>query len=191
MFRKTTYAGFMTASLLLAGCASTSPQLSAVGYGTVTEAIEQEKDTSEATKSGAIIGGLIGLASSSGRSTGTTIARTGVGAGLGAAIGGGAAAGTEMVYTVDMVSGGTLRVVMDSGNFRVGDCVAIERGRTNNMRAVSQEFCFNNAQVPEQYKAEHVKEAHECAQAKDELLAAQTPEAVEIAHMKMNLLCED
>lgn len=48
---------------------------------------------------------------------------------------------------------------------------------------------MNNQQVPEQYKAEHVKEALECAQAKEELLAAQTPEALEMAHMKMNILC--
>ncbi len=190
MFRHITYAGLITAGLVLAGCASTSqPKLSAVGYGTITEVSQQEKDTSSARRSGAIIGGLIGLASSSGRSTGTAIVRSGVGAGLGSAIGGSGAAGTETAYTVNLVDGGTLRVVTDSGSFRVGDCVSIERGRTNNMRMVSEEFCINNAQVPEEYKEEHVKEANECAQAKEELLAAKSPEALEMAHMKMNILC--
>ena len=88
------------------------------------------------------------------------------------------ARGTEMVYTVGLVNGGTVRVVMDSGNFHLGDCVAVEQGGPSaNLRRVSSEFCLYNEQVPEQYKAEHVMEAHECAQAKEELLAAQTPAA--------------
>ena len=74
-----------------------------------------------------------------------------------------AASGTEMAYTVDLVGGGTVRVVMDSGNFHAGDCVSVERGKTNNMRRVSNEFCVHNEQVPEEYKAVHKKEANECA----------------------------
>ena len=96
-----------------------------------------------------------------------------------------------MAYTVDLVGGGTVRVVMDSGNFHQGDCVSVERGNTNNMRRVSSEFCSHNEQVPEEYKAEHTKEANECAQAKEELLAAQDEEAIKVAHMKMNILCQD
>jgi hypothetical protein len=80
---------------------------------------------------------------------------------------------------------------MDSGNYRKGDCVSVERGSTNNMRRVSDEFCVHNKQVPEEYKKEHVKEANECAQAKQELLAAKDEAAVNTAHMKMNILCQD
>ncbi|MDJ0777141.1 MAG: hypothetical protein QNJ85_04700 [Gammaproteobacteria bacterium] len=190
MFRQITCVGLITGSFLMAGVAPAA-QLSAVGYGVISEAIEQKKDTSGARSSGAVVGGLIGLGSSSGRSTRTRIARTGVAAGLGSAVAGSASAGTEMAYTVNLVGGGTVRVVMDSGNFRVGDCVSVERGKTNNMRVVSDEFCINNEQIPEQYKAEHVMEAHECAQAKEELLAAETPEELELAHMKMNILCQE
>ncbi len=190
VFRQITFAGLVTGGILLTGVAQAT-QLSAVAYGTITEATEQKKDTSSAKKKGLVIGGLIGLGSSSGRSNRTKIARSGVAAGVGSAVAGSAAAGTEMAYTVNLVGGGTVRVVMDSGNFRVGDCVSVERGKTNNMRVVSNEFCINNEQVPEQYKAEHVMEAHECAQAKEELLAAETPEALELAHMKMNILCQE
>ena len=92
---------------------------------------------------------------------------------------------------IRLVGGGTVRVVMDSGNFHQGDCVSVERGSTNNMRRVSSEYCNRNADVPEVYKQEHQKEANECAQAKEELLAAKDEAAVKTAHMKMNILCQD
>ena len=189
MLRTITCAGVIAGSILATGIAQAT-QLSAVAYGTISEVSQQQKDTSSARTSGAIMGGLIGLGSSSGRSGRTKIARSAVGAGLGSAVAGGASAGTETAYTVNLVDGGTVRVVMDSGSFRVGDCVSVERGRTNNMRMVSDEFCVNHDKVPQQFKTEHVMEAEECVQAKEELLAAQTAEAIELAHMKMNILCQ-
>ena len=190
MLRKITYVGLLTGSMLLAGNAQAT-ELSAVAYGTISAVSQQKKDTSGGKTGGAIVGGLLGLASSSGRSTGTKILRSGVGAAAGGAVGGAMASGTNMAYTVDLVGGGTVRVVMDSGNYRKGDCVSVERGSTNNMRRVSDEFCVHNKQVPEEYKKEHVKEANECAQAKQELLAAKDEAAVNTAHMKMNILCQD
>jgi len=136
MLRKITYAGLLTGSMLLAGNVQAT-ELSAVAYGTVSAVSQQKKDTSGGKTGGAIIGGLLGLASSGGRSTGTKVLRSGVGAAAGGAVGGAVASGTDMAYTVDLVSGGTVRVVMDSGNFRNGDCVSVEQGRTNNMRRVS------------------------------------------------------
>ena len=180
----------LSGSVLLAGNVQAT-KLSAVSYGTISAVSKQDKDSSGDVKGGAIIGGLIGLATSGGRSTGTTILRTGVGAAGGAALGAAAGGGTEMAYTVDLVDGGTVKVVMDSGSFREGDCVSVERGNTNNMRRVSGEFCDTSKTVPEEYKAEHVKEANECAQAKEELLEAKDEEAVKVAHMKMNILCQD
>ena len=190
MFHKIIYVGLLIGSIVLAGNAQAT-KLSAVAYGTISAVSKQENDTSGGKTGGAIIGGLLGLATSSGRSTGTKLLRSGVGAAAGSAVGGAAASGTEMAYTVDLVGGGTVRVVMDSGNFHQGDCVSVERGSTNNMRRVSSEFCSHNEQVPEQYKAEHKKEANECAQAKQELLAATDEAGVKTAHMKMNILCQD
>ena len=190
MFRQIIYVGLFAGSILLAGNAQAT-ELSAVAYGTISAVSQQKKDTSGGKTGGAIVGGLLGLASSGGRSTGTKVLRSGVGAAAGSAVGGAAASGTEMAYTVDLVKGGTVRVVMDSGNYRKGDCVSVERGRTNNMRRVSDEFCVHNEQVPEEYKAEHKKEANECDQAKQELLAAKDEAAVNTAHMKMNILCQE
>jgi outer membrane lipoprotein SlyB len=190
MLFKITFVGLLTGSILLAGNAQAT-KLSAVAYGTISAVSKQEKDNSGGKKGGAIVGGLIGLASSGGRSTRTKILRSGVGAAAGGAAGGAMASGTEMAYTVDLVGGGTVRVVMDTGNFHQGDCVSVERGSTNNMRRVSSEFCTRNEEVPEEHKAVHEKEANECAQAKQELLAAEDEAAVKTAHMKMNILCQD
>jgi len=190
MFRKIAFGALMTGALLLTESALAT-QLSAVAYGTITNVGQQEKDTSGSKTGGAILGGAIGLLSGRGQSGSNKALRTLGGAAAGRAVGGAAASGTAMVYTVDLVNSGTVRVVMDSGSFRSGDCVSVEQGRTNNMRRVSNEFCIHNKQVPEQYKAEHEKEAKECAQAKQELLAAKDEAAVKTAQMKMNILCQD
>jgi hypothetical protein len=97
-----------------------------------------------------------------------------------------------MVYTVNLIAGGTVRVVMDSGNFHRGDCVAVEQGGVSaNLRRVSNEFCANNARVPQQYKDTHQRGADQCNDAKQRLLSAQTEEEVRAAEMVMNILCQD
>ncbi len=101
------------------------------------------------------------------------------------------ARGTETVFTVNLVAGGSVRVVMD-GDFRIGDCVSVEQGgAAANMRRVASSFCTDNAAVPEVHKAEHRREADECAQAMQRLLAAETKEQVRSAEMVMNILCQD
>ena len=190
MLRKINYVGLLSGSILLAGSVQAA-QLSAVGYGTISAVSKQEKDTSGGTAGGAIIGGLLGLATGKGKSRSNKALRSLGGAAVGGAVGGSVASGTDTAYTVDLVGGGTVRVVMNNGTFHQGDCVSVERGSTNNMRRVSGEFCVHNKAVPEQYKAEHKKEADECALAKEELLAATDEAGVKTAHMKMNILCQD
>ena len=183
--------GLLCTILFTAGSVQASKMVS-VAYGTITGVNQQEKDTSGGKKGGALVGGLVGLYTGKGKSTSNKALRTLGGAAVGSAAGGAVARGTEMVYTVSLVNGGTLRIIMDSGNFRSGDCVAVEQGGASpNMRRVSDEFCRNNASVPQQYKAEHDREANECAQAKQQLLDAQTEEAIKAAQMKMNILCQD
>jgi outer membrane lipoprotein SlyB len=169
-----------------------SSKMVSVAYGTITGVNQQERDTSGGKAGGALVGGLVGLYTGKGKSTSNKALRTLGGAAVGSAAGGTMARGTEMVYTVNLVSGGTVRIIMDSGNFRSGDCVAVEQGGASaNMRRVSDEFCRNYAKVPQQYKVEHEKEADECAQAKQQLLDAQTEDAIKAAQMKMNILCQD
>jgi outer membrane lipoprotein SlyB len=181
----------LSAILFTAGYAQASKMVS-VAYGTISGVNQQEKDTSGGKSGGALVGGLVGLYTGKGKSTSNKALRTLGGAAVGSAAGGTMARGTEMVYTVSLVNGGTVRIIMDSGNFRSGDCVAVEQGGASaNMRRVSEEFCRNYSSVPQQYKAEHEKEADECAQAKQQLLDAQTEDAIKAAQMKMNILCQD
>ena len=64
-------------------------------------------------------------------------------------------------------------------------------GAAANMRRVASSFCTDNAAVPEVHKAEHRREADECAQAMQRLLEAETEEQVRSAEMVMNILCQD
>lgn len=163
-----------------------------VAYGSITGVGQQEKDTSGGKAGGALLGGMVGLYSGKGKSTSNKALRTLGGAAVGGAAGGAVAKGRETVYTVSLVEGGTVRVVMDSESFRSGDCVAVEQGGASaNLRRVSEEFCRNSSSVPQEYKAEHDKEAGECAQAKQQLLDAQTEDTIKAAQMKMNILCQD
>jgi outer membrane lipoprotein SlyB len=191
MIKSKCVAGLLSAILFTAGTVQASNMVS-VAYGSITGVNQQEKDTSGGKTGGALVGGLVGLYTGKGKSTSNKALRTLGGAAVGSAAGGTMARGTELVYTVSLVNGGTVRIIMDSGNFRSGDCVAVEQGGASaNMRRVSDEFCRNNASVPQQYKTEHVNEADECAQAKQQLLDAQTEDAIKAAQMKMNILCQD
>lgn len=189
---KTLFVSTLTAAILFATGSANSTTVMSVSYGTITGIAQQERDTSGGATGGALLGGVVGLATGSGRSRSNRALRTLGGAAVGSAAGRTMARGTEMVYTVDLVNGGTVRVVMDSGNFHRGDCVAVEQGGPSaNLRRVSSEFCLNNAAIPQQYKAAQQAEADRCAQAKQRLLDAQTEEEINSAAMVMNILCED
>ena len=125
---KTLSVATLTAAILFATGSANSTTVMSVSYGTITGIAQQERDTSGGATGGALLGGVVGLASGSGRSRSNRALRTLGGAAVGSAAGRTMARGTEMVYTVDIVNGGTVRVVMDSGNFHRGDCVAVEQG---------------------------------------------------------------
>jgi len=191
MIKKSAIAFVLAASAFTVGSLQAATMM-AVAYGTITGIGQQERDTSGGSRGGAIVGGLAGLASGSGQSRSNRALRTLGGGALGSAAGRTMARGTDTVYTVTLVEGGTVRIIMDGGSFRQGDCVSVERGgNSNNMRRVSSEFCSNNARVPAQYKAEHQREADECAQATQRLLNAQTDDEIRNAQTIMNILCQD
>ena len=191
MNRVSAVAAVLAASILAAGSAQSATMM-AVAYGTITGIGQQERDTSGGSRGGALVGGLAGFASGSGRSSSNRALRTLAGGAVGSAAGRTMARGTDTVYTVSLIDGGTVRIIMDGGNFRRGDCVSVERGgSSNNMRRVSSEFCTNNARVPAQYKAEHRREADECAQATQRLLNAQSGDEIRTAQTIMNIVCQD
>ena len=73
----------------------------------------------------------------------------------------------------------------------MGDCVAIERvGETNNIRHESAAFCVReNLPAVASVRQETEAAAARCEAAKEELVAASTPEAVDTASRKITLLC--
>ena len=181
----------LSLSVLIVSHSAQAASAVSVAYGTITNVSQQEKDVSGGKAGGAVLGGMVGLYSGKGKSSSNKALRTLGGAKVGSVAGSTMAKGTEAVYTVSLVEGGTVNVVME-GTFRTGDCVGVEQGGASaNLRRVSDEFCRNSGSALQPYKAEHKKEADECAQAKETLLAAQTEEAVKAAQLKMNILCQD
>ena len=163
-------------------------QQTSVRFGTVTN-VEQVNLQSD-VPAGALVGGTIGLIASGG---GRNAPRNAI---LGAAVGAGATAvaqgnRTGIAYTVRMLDGSTIRIISDQSEIRVGDCVAIERaGDTNNIRREHPAYCASQNQVAVQAIQEQTQAAAaHCEAAKQELVNAATPEAVNLATTKVNLLC--
>lgn len=178
-------------SLAAVGCDTQSfrvGQSSTVRFGTVRQ-IEQVRLQSDAA-AGALIGGTIGLVASGGSRTAPRNAI--LGAALGAAattVAQGDRTGTA--YTVGMLDGSTIRIISDQSEIRVGDCVAIERvAETNNIRREPSAYCTReNQQAVAAVRNETQAAAAHCEAAKQELVSASTPEAVDTAGRKVNLLC--
>jgi hypothetical protein len=163
-------------------------QGSIIQFGTVRNA-EQVPLQSDAA-AGALVGGTIGLVASGGK---RSAVRNGI---MGAAVGGvvtAAAQGnrTGIAYTVEMNDGSRNRIISDQREIRVGDCVAIERvGQTANIRREPAAYCAKeNAQAVKAVQKDTDAAAARCEVAKEELVAASSPEAVDLAYRKINLLC--
>jgi outer membrane lipoprotein SlyB len=182
--------------LTLSGCASTDPytgsarnEIISVQYGTV----ENVQQVAMAPSYGAssLIGGALGLLATSGHSTGSQVAGAAGGAALGALVSK-ETAGTGLQFTIRLVNGNTINIVTENQGIRMGDCVSVEQGQHANIRRVSNAMCTTPASHPA-YPAMHqsnVMESAECHEAKQELLAATTAEATEIAYKKMQALCQ-
>jgi hypothetical protein len=178
-------------SLAAVGCqtpAARVGQSTSIQFGTVRQ-VEQVQLQSDAP-AGAVIGGTIGLMASGG---GRTAPRNAI---VGAAVGAAAttvAQGnrTGTAYTVAMLDGSTIRIISDQSEIRVGDCVAIERvGQTNNIRRESAAYCApQNQQALAAVQQWTDAAAARCEAAKEELVNATTPEAVDTATRKVHLLC--
>jgi hypothetical protein len=178
-------------ALAAVGCqtpAARVGQSTSIQFGTVRQ-VEQVQLQSDAP-AGAVIGGTIGLVASGGS---RTAPRNAI---LGAAVGAAAttvAQGnrTGTAYTVAMLDGSTIRIISDQSEIRVGDCVAIERvGQTNNIRRESAAYCApQNQQALAAVQQWTDAAAARCEAAKEELVNATTPEAVDTATRKVHLLC--
>ncbi|HSM13355.1 MAG TPA: hypothetical protein VLA66_04750 [Thermoanaerobaculia bacterium] len=188
-------AAILSALLLapLPALAQRAGQSVSVQYGVVKGGKPVELQ-SGAVPAGALVGGTLGLMSASGKSSGKKARNSIIGVAAGAAIAGAAKGpSTGMLYEIDLGSGAAMQVVTDQREIRTGDCVAIEKaGETANLRRVTAAYCDQaNAAAVRAVADEATEEAEECLAAKQQLVDAQTVEAVDLAERKIALLCND
>ncbi len=189
-----------TLALAAACCIAQSPVMAqragqsvSVQYGTVRGGREVDLK-SGAVPAGAVIGGSLGLISASGKSSSKKARNAIIGTIAGSAIASSAQGSTRgMLYEVDLGGSGAIQVVTDQREIRTGDCVAVEKaGDTANLRRVSAAYCQPaNAAAVAAVADESREEAQECLTAKQQLVEAQTMEALELAKTKVGLLCDD
>jgi outer membrane lipoprotein SlyB len=186
---------FLVASSILAGSMSATAQRrgdsARITIGIVEGARQVQFDAK--TGRGALLGGAAGWALARNQSSGRQAAAAAAGAGLGAASRNRRHGGTGMQYTVRTSQGSAVTVVTDQTEVRVGDCVSVEEtGDTANIRRVDNDLCKPASdQVVEAATPMLEEEADRCAQAKDRLFAAKTPEDVEVARQIMDIMCND
>ncbi len=142
---------------------------------------------------GAIVGGTIGLIANR-NSSGKKRRQRAAGAALvGGALGAASKKSQRAREVTVEINGGTMiKVVTDQMEIHRGDCVVVEEsGGRANVRRVSETMCEPESQgVVEELRAEFQEEAAECVAAKEELLAAETDEAVDRAFRKLSILCD-
>jgi outer membrane lipoprotein SlyB len=191
------------ASLVIAGCLMLSTQHSfaqragqsaTVRTGTVTAMRSVDLNDGNAVK-GMLVGGAFGAAlTRSSKSSG----RRDRNAALGAVLGGAAAASKTRpgrVYTVTTNEGTAIQIATEQTEIRVDDCVFVEEsGGTANIRRAPATACdpasqdvMNDAAIIEEMQ----EEASECATAKQELVDADSDDAIDRAVRKVKLLCYD
>ena len=158
-----------------------------VRYGTVVN-VEQVALKSEAVK-GAVVGGLFGAVIGH-----DALASAAIGAAAGGLLTRAAEGSNKAnAYTVDMTDGAETKVVTESDNIRLGDCVAIEQGSTANIRLASTVHCEHAGHPALDHPAVAAKEQQEagaCHDAKQMALEAVTDEEIDLAVKKVRALCE-
>jgi outer membrane lipoprotein SlyB len=144
---------------------------------------------------GALVGGAFGAAltrSSKGSS------RRDRNAAIGAVLGGAAAASKTRpgrVYTVTTNEGTMIQIATEQTEIRIDDCVFVEEaGSTANIRRAPATACEPASQAVMKDASmieEMQEEASECAAAKQDLVDADSDEAIDRAVRKVKLLCYD
>jgi outer membrane lipoprotein SlyB len=179
-----------------------------VQYGRITAVTPTTVDDSTGRNVGRVVGGGIGLASGSGQSSSNRALRTVGGAAAGRRVGELATRTQAFEYTVLIGGTNTIRIVSEQAGKRVGDCVSVEQGQFANIRLVPDSRCAPpprpaaaapapaRAPAPAPAPAPAVNQADQraanaCEQAKQQLLAAETDEAFDLAERRMRLLCGD
>ena len=136
-----------------------------------------------------MVGGFTGLVLSR-NSSGKKQVASGIG---GAVLGGLATAALEgdrlgYSYRLRFMNGDTSNFITEKSYLQTGDCVSVERGQHANIRRVAAVLCANSQSAAVDKK--HVREAEQCHEAKEQLLAASTDDQIEAAARKVSIICE-
>ncbi len=171
--------------------AQKSGQSIQIQYGVVVASkYVQEKSNSG---KGALVGGAIGLYSGKGKSSGTKFRRSTAGAVVGGATTSAVQGSRDAREYQVRTSTGVTVILSDQTQIAVDDCVIIEtpnKGNAN-IRRVANTYCDPaSAEVVADLQDEMLEEAQECAAAKNELVSADTDEAVDRALRKVSILCD-
>ena len=160
-----------------------------IGYGTVTQ-IGTERVDSNAPK-GAVMGGIIGAATSGHHDRGKHAAIGALSGGVLASVMQGDRSARS--YRVAMVTGAEKVIVTEQADIVVGDCVAIEEGRSANIRRVPSVHCEHHghpAMAQEAVRAKASASADQCHAAKDMALQAATEDEIDVAMKKVRIFCD-
>ena len=171
--------------------AQKSGQSIQIQYGIVV-ASKYVQEKSNAGK-GALVGGAIGLYAGKGKSSGTKFRRTAAGAAVGGAVASGAQGDRSAREYQVQTATGAIVIISDQTEIQVDDCVIVENagGKNANIRRVTSTYCDPaSAEVVADMQDEMIEEAQECLDAKTELSAAETDDAVDRALRKISILCD-
>ena len=167
-------------------------QAATVRYGTVTGMQIVDLKNADALK-GALVGGAFGAAlTKSSKSNRRRNRNAAIGAALGTARG--ASKNNEgRLYTVETNEGTRIQIATEQTEIRIDDCVIVEEsGGSANIRRTATAACTPETQEvmrEPQMVEEAQEEAAECVAAKNELVNAETDDAMERAVRKIQVLC--
>jgi len=197
MIRSATVSLIVFGSLLLSAqdaYAQRAGQSATVRTGTVTAMRSVDLNDGNAIK-GALVGGAFGAALTRSSKSSSRRDRNAV---IGAVLGGAAAASKTRpgrVYTVTTNEGTMIQIATEQTEIRIDDCVFVEEaGGSANIRRAPATACDPASQQVMKDAAiveEMQEEANECAAAKQELVDADSDEAIDRAVRKVKLLCYD
>ena len=160
-----------------------------ISYGIVRD-VQSQKVDSNAGK-GAVLGGLLGAATSGHHDRGKHAAIGAVSGGLLASAMQGDRSARS--YTVELMNGGEKVIMTEQSDVVVGDCVALEEGRSANIRRVPSVHCEHHdheAMNDESVRANASESAEECSAAKQMALQAKTEEEMDLATKKVRVFCD-
>jgi outer membrane lipoprotein SlyB len=176
--------------------AQRSGQNAKISIGTVAK-VETIDLRSQNAPAGALVGGMLAYhTTGDSRSSTTKWGRAAAGAVAGRAIARAREGDlTGRLYTVDLGNGQTVQVVSDQTEVRKDDCVVVEEANGQaNVRRADPTACEPESEAvmkSEDVQEELQEEAAECLAAKEEMLAAETDDAFNLAKRKMDIFCND